>query len=427
MPRLHHLLLPALVLVFLAIYQICLVDIYSYEGMIPIVLDADFWIIFCVSMFAILLVFPSRIERPSDLFLFFYLLISVLWASALWQGTGLITSSEQPLYFFIVIFPVIAMIAVRGFLSRNLRFFIYPVSLASSSWLPYVLAVFLFIGAAATLATVVGGSFNWEDMYVRRLAAREAYAGQVLAGYATNMATNGVLPILGFVAGYRRSPVLFGVAVVFVVMMFFLLGLKAPAINFVALAGLGFCFRYPGLQRNLVPIILASVLMVYIGAYLAFTLEHNTLLADYLVRRISMVQPQVQSYYFDYWLNREAAEQLLSNARQSFTDTTFAIGFLYFDNPESNANTNAFIYSLANSGVVAYGVGIVAVVTILCVIDVMAEKSGRPEFFAVAALFAILLSEQAWTTVLLTSGIALCLALVMLFSYPSRRNAVTAT
>jgi len=427
MPRLHHLLLPALALLFLVIYDVCLADLYVYEGMVGINLDIDFWIIFAVTMFIILLVFPSRIERPSDMFLFFYLLISVLWGTVFWGGTGLIDAGEQPLFFAVTIMPVFFVLGVRALLARHVNGLIVPVVLASSAWLPYVLAFLLIISGLAAAGTIGGGSFDWQEMYVRRLASRGAYDGHMLAGYATNMGTNGILPILGFVAGYRRSPLLLGMAAIFVMMMFFLLGLKSPAINFVALAGLGFCFRYPGLRRNLVPITLATILVVYAGALLAFLRSGDTFLADYLVRRISMVQPQVQSYYFDYWMNRDSAAALIAAANQSFSDTTFEIGYLYLHNPLTNANTNGFIYALARGGFASYVISMLGVALILAAIDALAEKTRGFELFAVAALFSILVSEQAWTTVLMTSGIALCLALVMLFSYPSGTRAATSS
>ena len=427
MPRLHHLLLPGLALVFLATYQMCLVDLYAYEGMVKVDLGVDFWIRFILTMLIIFMVFPSRIERPSDLFLFFYLLISVLWGTVLWQGTGLIQLNDQPLFFLVIILPVFAVLGVRALFKGIGQRLVFPVQLASSSSLPFVLAALLIIGGLAAFITVGGGSFDWQDMYVRRIAGREAYANSVLAAYATNMATNGVLPILGFIAGYRRSILLTLLATGFVLMMFFLLGLKSPAINFIALAGLGFCFRYAWLRRNLVPITLSAILSMYVTALAAFLLSRDIFLADYLVRRISMVQPQVQSYYFDFWQKGGLAGALFPTGEaQSFSDTTFAIGYLYLHNAQTNANTNAFIYSLGNSGVLAYLFAVIAVALILAVIDAMAEKTRGFEFFAITALFSILLSEQAWTTVLLTSGIALCLALVMLFSYPSRRIALTA-
>lgn len=426
MPRFHHLLLPALALLFLAIYNTCLVDLYAYEGMVPVALDLDFWIVFTFTIFIVLLVLPSRIERPSDLFLLFYLLISVVWGTVLWSGTGLIETDDQPLFFLVLILPPFAVVALRGTVRDYVFHVLYPVQLASRFWLSFVLAALLLVGGLAAYTTVGGGNFNWDEMYVRRLAGRDAFAGQVFASYAMTMSTNGMLPLLGFIAGLRRSPVLFAIAVAFVVMMFFLLGLKSPAINFVALAGLGYCFRYRSLRRNMVPITLLAFMAVYSVSLYAFMADQNTVLADYLVRRISMVQPQVQSYYFDYWLHRDAAEQLLANARQSFSDLTFAIGYLYLHNPLTNANTNAFIYSLAKGGIIAYVFSILVVVVFLSAVDALAEKTKGPEFFAISALFTVLLSEQAWTTVLLTSGIALGLTLVMLFSHPARGSAITA-
>ena len=427
MPRLQHVLLPALALVFLIIYQICLADLYKYEGMIPIRLDVDFWLIFISSMFIILLVFPTRISRPSDLFVFFYILISVLWGTVLWGGTGLISVGDVPVYLLLTMTPVFALFVVRSIGQRLADKLIFPVQLPSSASLPIILVLLLLIGGISAFTTIGSGSFDWQAMYVRRLAGRDAYAGHVFAAYATNMASNGILPLLGFVAGYRRSILLTGLSAVFILMMFFLLGLKSPAINFVALAGLGFCFRYRWTRNNLVPLTLSVVLVVYVAALARFALDGETFLADYLVRRISMVQPQLQSYYFDYWLNGGYAGAFPNGAPASFGDTTFTIGYLYLHNPETNANSNAFFYALGKGGLPSYFAAVIGVTVILTVIDLMAEKVRRPEFYAVVALFSILVAEQAWTTVLLTSGIALCLALVMLFSYPSPRRPLTAS
>jgi hypothetical protein len=426
MPRLHHLLLPALALLFLAIYNICIADLYAYQGMVPVALDLDFWLIFICSMFVILLVFPSNIRRPSDMFLFFYILISVLWGTVLWQGTGLIEARQQPLFFSVTFLPALVFVVARRLPIRQVKDFITPIVLASPAWLPFILAAILTVSALAAAISVGGGSLEWEQMYVRRLAGRVAFDGHVFSAYAMNMGTNGVLPLLGFVAGYRRSPVLIGIACVFILLMFYLLGLKSPAVNFTVLFGIGFCFRQAWLRNNLVPVTLTAIILVYISALGVFILNENTILADYLVRRISMVQPQVQSYYFDYWLNRETLNPIISSSNIQFSDITFEIGYLYFENPESNANTNAFLYALARGGIAAYVAAIFGVAFILIAIDAMAAKSRSPEFFAVAGLFAILLSEQAWTTVLMTSGIVLVLALVMLFSYPSRTSAITA-
>lgn len=420
MPRFHHVLLPALALLFLVIYNIGLADIYAYEGMVPVIMDIDFWIIFIVTMFFIYLVFPTRIERPSDMFLFFYPLISVLWGTVFWGGTGLIEAADQPLFFALIILPVFIVLGTRYAVARFANGLIFPVVLASSAWLPYILALLLLISGFLAASTIGGGSFDWQEMYVRRLAGRTAYEGQVFAAYATSMGTNGILPILGFAAGYRRSPILMGLAFMFVIMMFFLLGLKSPAINLVALSGLGFCFSFPGLRKNLVPLTLFAILVVYMAALLAIFQSENLFLADYIVRRISMVQPQVQSYYFDHWMNGEAKAALIAAAGMQFSDLTFEIGYLYLNNPQTNANTNAFIYALARGGIISYVISMFGVAVILSAIDAFADKNPVAEYYALAALLSILVSEQAWTTVLLTSGIALCLVLVVLFSYPSR-------
>lgn len=426
MLRLHHLLLSALVLVFVLTYRDCLAILYRHEGMVPIEFNLDFWLIALVSMFAVLLVFPHRIERPSDLFLVFYLLTSVVWATVLWNGTGLVTSAEAPLFIAVMLAPVYAIIGLRRLLEQPAARLVYPIQLGSSRWLPVALTLLLALGAVVAYVTVGGGSLTWDDMYTRRLEGRDAFAGNVFASYLTGICTNGVLPMLGFVAGYRRSPSLVAAAFTYVILMFFLLGLKAPAINLTALTAIGFCFRILALRRNMVPVGLLAVLSVYTISLVLFYFQNDTFLADYLVRRISMVQPQVQSYYFDFWMHPERVAAGLAHAPVVFSDITYAIGFLYLHNPASNADTNAMMYALASGGVISYVLCICGVSFILSVVDAMARKTDRPEFFGLAALFSILVSEQAWTTVLATSGIALCLVLVMLFSYSSPGKAINA-
>lgn len=424
MPQLNYLLIPALPILFLVIYQTILADLYAYQGLVKIELSVDFWILFILSTIPIMLVFPTRIERPSDLFLLFYLLISVVWGTVIWSGTGLVDFSDQPLFFLLTILPAVTIVAMRAPMRKYIFHYMLPVQLMSRSWLPTVFIVLVFFVALATYVIIGDGSFNWEEIYERRLAGRDAFHEHILAAYALNMTTNGILPLLGFIAGHRRSVILLAIALAFVMVMYFLLGLKSPAVNLAVLAALGFYARYNGLRRNLPLLVLSAIIIFYAVALFAFMFDESTFLVDYFVRRISMVQPQVQSYYFDYWIHRDVAELSLANAGQNFSDITFGIGYLYLDNPLTNANTNAFNYSLAKTGITAYLFCVFVVVFLIGAIDAMAEKTRGPEFFAISAIFAIMISEQALTVVLLSSGIALGFVILMLFSVPTRASAV---
>lgn len=422
MTRFHYVLLPAILFVFVAIYQLCLADLYAYEMMRPLDFNWEFWLLLLVSMAGIFLIFPARIDKPSDLFLFFYLLIAVLWASVLWNGTHFVSPDMQPVFFGILWVPAVAVCVARALLTKRLMRVVEPVQLGSDRWIVPFFFFFLLTGAVAAFLSVGTGSLDWQSVYDRRLSGRDAMAGNVLLGYVVNMASNGALPMVGFLAGYHRSPLLAVAGAAFVVLMFFLLGIKSTAMNFLVLGAIGVFFRYRSLRGSFVDLFLLGVLGVYIVALYRFVSTGDTILADYVIRRISMVQPQVQSYYFDFWM-RGGVENILLNARASdFSDTTYAVGLIYLGNPATNANVNAFTYALGNGGIFAYVLSVAVVSAFVLVVDVLAAKTGRPEFFALGALSAILLSEQAWTTMLLTSGLAVCVVLVMLYSYPHNKN-----
>jgi len=390
--------------------------------MVPVKANGFICLSFCVFMALVAWLFPHRINRPSDFFSFFYLLTCVIWAGVLWGGSGLIEADDVPLYFALLLSPVLAVKLLRAVWMRFAAPYILPVQLASVDALPFVLIAILILGGGIGVITVGDGGFELDGTYIRRLAGRDAFAGSAFSAYVVGMAVNGAMPILGFIAGYRRSLLLFCVSLIFVILMYYLLGLKSPAINLAAMTAIGVALSYSALRRNIVPLSLAIIVLVYIVALCQFLIFDSAFLADYLIRRISMTQPQVQSYYFHYWLHQDAAAAVLDASGRSFSDTTYAIGYIYLNSLVANVDTNAFFYALGSLGLSGYTVAVFAVAALFALIDIMYEKLAVEAFFGVSALFALMLAEQAWTTVMLSSGMALCLMLVMLFSYPPRRR-----
>ncbi|MBB4064219.1 hypothetical protein [Gellertiella hungarica] len=421
--RAHTLLLGAIALVYALTYQWCLVPIYAYQGMRPLEMDTEFWGFYAFVIGCLGCIFPAKIKHPSDFFLFFYCIISVLWLSVAWSATDYGTSDRKWMLFAVMFIPALFLVAARRAALGILGRFVMPLQLGREAYLPFVLVLLLITGAALAFTTIGGGSLNWEEMYVRRHAARAAFSDNLTAAYFTGMATNGALPILGFIAGYRRSASLMFLCILFILLMFFLIGLKSPAINFAGLGTLGFMLSSRNLRPNLVVYLLIAVLGVYLTGLLVYLQSGNLFIADYLVRRISMLQPQIQSFYLDYWLSRGSDNNAWS-AAGAFSDLTYHMGYRYMGNPDANLNTNTFIYALAKGGFGSYLFTIVGVVSVLLTLDVFYGKTRKPAFLALAALFSVLVSEQVWTTSLVTSGIALCIFLAMLFSYGTETRAL---
>jgi xanthosine utilization system XapX-like protein len=405
------------------IYDVNLQAANAYTGFRPIRFEFGHALLLFVWSGLAATLMPREIRAPSDLFLFFYVVVCFLWGGALWQATGLLTLDEAVAMMVLLYLPAFALLAARRFLFERVRAFVLPVFLFRRHRLALPLAGLLLFGAAvAVVAIGPPDSFGIDSVYDRRLAGRDALAGRTLEGYAINMTVNGIAPLLGFVAGWRRSGLLFAMTMGYVVLMFWLLGLKSPALNVVALAAAGYLLSAPGTRRGFVALGLAGLIAIY-GFVLWEVWDGGySALADYVVRRISLVQPQVQSYYVELWLELEPARKLLGAPLQHYSDWTFLVGDRFLGNVDTNANTNAFLHALVKAGLPAYLLAIAVISGFLLILDALFARSAMPEFVAIAGLYGILVSEQAYTTALLSSGIFLSVALVMLFSYGTSRS-----
>src|SRR5690606_31940687 len=142
------------------------------------------------------------------------------------------------------------------------RDFIIPVYLFRPAHLHWPLAGVLVLAALVALSTLGQGSFGLDNVYERRLAGREVLGGNVVAAYLIPMSLNGAAPLLAFMAGWRRSPLLLVVAVAFAVLIFWLLGLKGSFIYIAAMFGIGVAVGVPYLRRAMIPIGMACLVLV---------------------------------------------------------------------------------------------------------------------------------------------------------------------
>lgn len=414
--------LPVLALLGLAIYSWNLQPLNAYQGMVPVGFGFGLVVLFVAWTGLAATVLPRRLEQPSDLFLFFYVVICLLWGSTLWGATGLLSLPGATLLLLLLYLPALAIKVGARFLVPAAHDYVMPVYLFRSTHLYLPLICLLAIGSIAAVSTLGHGSFGIDNVYDRRLAGRDALSGDVFAGYAINIAINGAAPLLAFLAGCRRSAVLLGTAGAFVVLMFWLLGLKSPFINVAALFCIGFAISFPALRRIAFSAMLGGMILLF--AFVAWQVADGSYsaLADYGLRRIAMVQPEVQSYYVVHFQNLGLWQKLFGADLLGHSDWTYLIGDLYLHNPATNANTNGFLHALLRGGLLGYCVAVVVVGGLLVIADILYQRTRMPEFIGLAGLYGILISEQSYTTALLSSGVAICLAIIVLFSYPSSRT-----
>ncbi|MBO6633381.1 MAG: hypothetical protein JJ911_09340 [Rhizobiaceae bacterium] len=412
-------LLPILAMLGFEIYDLNLQEMNAYYGFVPLELGFESVTLGVVWLGLAAIVFPAQIRSPSDLFLAFYVLISVIWGAFLWPETGLLSLEQGLLMLFLLYFPAFSILAARRFIAPIAENHVIPIYLFRRDGIHIPLVVLLGAVGITSFLIIGQGGFGLDTVYERRLAGRDALSQMFFLGYALNMAVNGAAPLAGFVAGWRRSLVLFLAVLCFAVFTFWILGLKSPIINIIALGGVGFVLRYAKLRRYLPLLMVSGAVALYGYVFFSVWDGSYSAIADYFVRRLTLVQPQVQSYYLHAWFALEPGAKLFGSDIHGYADWTFLIGGTYLGSPDTNANTNAFFYSLLRSGIVGYLIAVAVLSAFNVCVDALFAHTRMPELVAISGLYGILISEQAYTTALLSSGIFLCLVLIVLFSYPS--------
>ena len=80
----------------------------------------------------------------------------------------------------------------------------------------------------------------------------------------------------------------------------------------------------------------------------------------------------------------------------------------------TNANTNAFLFEFAKSGLSGYIIALFTVSTLLIIFDRL-HKSGRnPSYIFLGFLYSAVIIEQAYTVAFISSGVGLLLFLTIL-------------
>lgn len=177
------------------------------------------------------------------------------------------------------------------------------------------------------------------------------------------------------------------------------------------------------LTRRLRPVfglslVIASVIMVFGSAL--WDQANDTILATSLfVRRLISVPGQLMADYFDFFSRHRTYG--LSNSILAFLgpapydlNPPHLIGAVYFNAPDEDANANIWADAYANFGFA----GILAFTILLGVVLIVLDSAGTGRDLritgALAGLMAIVLSNSALLTTIVTHGLGLAIVLIFL-------------
>ena len=144
----------------------------------------------------------------------------------------------------------------------------------------------------------------------------------------------------------------------------------------------------------------------------------HSFVSDFIFRRLFAVQAQVQGYYIDFIMGSGTISwNFLTGSTGKGFNPAFYIGEYYFGNPDTNANTNAFLYAFSLNGILGYLFAAFFVMVALTVFDALYRASKNPAYLFLGFIYGLLLVEQAYSTAIVSSGVGLLFILIFLEKY----------
>lgn len=391
------------------IYVLQLQYTNSYAGFIPIDFNMFKVSISLLLGAAIGLTIPQNASRPSDLFILFYA-VFVLVSYVFFRGIAVDVSNGQ----FLFHLGLLALPYVGALMLQRLRWSLpTPFNINSEILLGVVVAIVAVAMGIAIASAGDVGSLSIDNVYERRMVGRETFQVGSITNYLSSMAMNGLNPFLAFLAGFLNRKWLFALSILFGLSFFYSIGVKAPmamvGLSFVA----GMLARGGGIGRIFMSIVYICAFLFVIFA-VEFFINGYSEVAEYFFRRIFVVPGFIVQYYMKFMFDSGGILWSAWDGVNDATPITLVIGDEFLGSIEANANTNAFIYALADGGYPIYFVIVALVLAFFKVLDALYDRTGNAGYLYIGFLYTLLVAEQAATTAVLSSGVALLFGFVVL-------------
>ncbi|ABM38419.1 hypothetical protein Pnap_3121 [Polaromonas naphthalenivorans CJ2] len=389
------------------VYFVQISESNAYLGYLPLKLDAFNIFVSALMVICIAFIIPVKIERPSDFFLLFYGVIVLLSCTIFSRTTVIIDQFGAIILFVILLIPALVVKKIHIF-----KYKLKIVGCFNPNILYYGLVAMIALAGIAAATRGISAGFDWDSMYDRRLEGRVRIGEGNLIAYLIEMAVNGFAPFLGYVGALRNKVFFLIFSISFSIFAFWLLGVKAAFLMTLIFVLMGFMTRRNKLQ-HLPAVVSYGIIFICLSALGEYAIYGFSEIAETFVRRAFVVQGVLQSYFYDLIANFNL-NSFLFGLDKSYGRVTFYVGSQYLGNPDTNANTNAFLYSFATSGILGYIGAVLFVGLFFSILDKFFYSFKSKDIFFVAAVYALLLTEQAYTTAMVSSGVAVLTFIVWL-------------
>jgi len=289
------------------------------------------------------------------------------------------------------------------------------------SWLNLAFLGLVGIGFFVFLTNPTpSAGFSYSESYTRRFEARDLYVSGSLSAYLLIAMINSVLPYLSFKGGNTGNYLWLGVAIAGCFFFFWLSGNKSQFL-WVSVAGaFGFAMRQQWYRETLQHSVFVLIwLLVFILAAEWLILDNYSYVSDLFLRRLFVVNAQIQGFYYDAILNgRASGWSLWMGASDGFSGPFF-IGETYYNRAQISANTSGLLDVFLERGVIGFVLTCIFVGMFLRFLDALYKRSKKADYCFLALILSFLLTEQKFTIIFVSSGI---LFLFIFISFISDRK-----
>ena len=414
-PEILFLYLVALALLWFG-YATFIVPIYGYMGFgwAPNGVKV-FESLVALVLFALYL--PSAVKRPSDFFIHVHFLLPVVPMLVLYGASDL---PRAYMYFVTLAFAVVCL--VRKFKLPKIKGDMIPIRIMMWGLLViaaiYILSIILYGGLRYL-------NFNLLKVYEFRSLTAQDLPG--IYGYFSPMISKVLLPFILLLAVYGRKWLIAGLALAGSVMMFAMTNHKGPLFYPFLVLGIYYVIYIMHSRRRMVQMLLACYILVILVSLVPFLINYSEeteqplsriIMGSLLLRRGCFVPPHLNFIYYDFFSTHPHV--MLAQSKLTFGlihypydfGSSKLIGYHYFNNELSNANTGWLGSGYMHFGFAGLLIYAFIIGLLLSIVDTLAKR--RELGISVAILFipffTLFLSTDL-PTAMLTHGLLLALFL----------------
>lgn len=389
-----------------------IIPLNYYVGMHDLNFDISFIFSLLFLFFFMLLIFNLKFNSSTDYFLTVIFFLCIFNSNIFYSVSGITNLSLIMIKNSIFLIFFLTFIILKEFISK-INFQI-PKNLIGIFKLKieFVITILLSLILILVSQRLI---FSFDDLgnYNSRIIGRENISG--FLGYLWNGGSNGLAPILSFLSIYNKRYIYFIIAIAFALTGYVFIAIKLPFILVLFMGYLGWFFSNNNI--NFFRLFYLSFFYMSLISFFEYLFFDYSYIGDYLIRRFFLVISQNQMYFINFIYTNLSDLEILIFGPTLDKSESLIIGYTYYHNEFTNANSNTFFSEIIRNGLVGFFLNLIFLIFLLSFFNYCFRITKHHVWYAIPILYAVLISEQNYKTAFLSSGILFIIILLIFFKH----------